>query len=125
MYYTMLDPTGSVEVQVLDFNNTTLDRLEHEGFIFFEVDNDGKKRQVRRDEIVEPEPIEISDKPLPVITYQMWQDVMTPLRALMAETMQPATALMPLSIRGGINNNYSDFIAALDNIEDVFSKYGF
>lgn len=121
MRYIAYDPTGYVKMQVSDYSDEMLDRMERNGYTFYEVDDDGVEHSITRADVVKPD-IQQTSQQMPFITYQQWQDTMEPLRALMAETMQPATALMPLSIRAGINFNYQQFITALDRVDDSFNQ---
>lgn len=117
--YNAVDPQTLSESQITDFSAANIAKLASLGMRFYAFDAEGNKWQT--DTVTPPEPTR-KEITLPIITYQLWQEVMNPLRNLMAETMQPATALMPMTIRSNINNDYDNFIAALDKIDDIFAN---
>lgn len=121
LFYYGKDKDGENRFQIRDFNGDYLKALQENGFTFFAVYDDETEKEIPYTEVKEPEPI-VKTELLPIITYQMWQETMKPLKAMMATTMQPAVALMPLSIRSNINEDYDDFIAALDKIDGIFSE---
>lgn len=117
--YGYIDERGN-GANLNDYSDETLKALEDAGMRFVRVYVDGSHEFVTRDEVKEPpkpEPVL-----LPVISYEMWQKVMTPLRALMANSMQPAVAMVPATFRTNINTNYNDFLEALDSIDKFFSE---
>lgn len=121
LFYFAQEPDGENCFQISDFNPQYLKTLHNNGFTFHEFYDDETEKEIPYTEIKEPEPI-VQTELLPIITYQMWQETMKPLKAMMATTIQPAVALMPLSIRSNINEDYDDFIAALDKIDGIFSE---
>lgn len=125
MYYEAIDPSKKLTFQITDFSSENLDRMEEYGYSFRLVDDEGEGRDVKRNDIKQPEIPTPIEGPLPVITYQLWKEAMDPLREMMGQSMKPAVALMPLTIQSSINNDYSAFISALDKIDATFKKYGY
>lgn len=125
MYYEAVDNSSGLILQITDFSESNLDSYEKNGYTFQVVEDDGSVHPVKRSEIVEPVVPEIAEGPLPVITYQLWREAMEPLRDLMAQSVRPAVALMPMTIQSNINDKYGAFISALDKIDETFQKYGF
>lgn len=117
MSYFVKNEDTNTMMQLTDFTPRNIKKLSENGYTFVAHATDGTEWDVSPDEIITPD----FDKEtaLPFITYQLWTEVMEPLKAMMASSMQPAVALMPMSIRSNINEDYNNFITALEKIDGL------
>lgn len=120
--YGCRDAEGNGHV-ITDYSEQALKELADKGYTFTRAYVGGTYDVIDYTEVIPPKP----PKPelLPIISYQMWQNVMNPLRALMASSMQPAVALLSVNSRSSVTNHYQEFIDALDEVDDFFKDHGF